>query len=209
MNSDMAPSSTWLTLAQAAQQLDIHPTTLRRWADNGDIPVMRTPGGHRRFAATDVANLASRQYGRFPSNLHQLWAEQALAHTRQELSVQDDSWLAVGDNKLRQRHRQLGRELMALTLQYISAPEENDHLLAQARHVGQQYGQMAQQSGLVLTEALQAALFFRDTLLEAAFTLPEDVHIQPQTNMRLIQRINHLLNTVHLAIAACYDSVNN
>jgi excisionase family DNA binding protein len=72
-------------LAQAAQQLDIHPTTLRRWADNGDIPVMRTPGGHRRFAATDMANWpAANTAVRLLTD--QQWAEQALAHTRQELS---------------------------------------------------------------------------------------------------------------------------
>jgi excisionase family DNA binding protein len=197
---------TWLTLAQAAQQLDIHPTTLRRWADNGDIPVMRTPGGHRRFAAADIAQIAERQYGRSPTNLTQQWAEQALVYTRQELNTQGSNWLAINSQELRQRHRQLGRELMALTLQYIAAPTENNHLLEQACQVGRVYGQTAQESGLGLTDALKAALFFRDTLLEAAFNLPESVHVQPEANLRLMQRINHLLNTVHLAIAACYDS---
>jgi excisionase family DNA binding protein len=198
-------SQTWLSLAQAAQQLDIHPTTLRRWADNGDIPVMRTPGGHRRFAAADVAQITERQYGHSPTNLSQQWAEHALVHTRQELSTQDGHWLALSSGSLRQRHRQLGRELMALTLQYIAAPTENERLLEQARQVGQTYGQVAQESGLGLTDALKAALFFRDTLLEAAFNLPENAYVQPEANLRLIQRINHLLNTVHLAIAACYD----
>jgi excisionase family DNA binding protein len=204
MDVEAAPK-TWLTLAQAAQQLDIHPTTLRRWADNGDIPVMRTPGGHRRFATVDVAQLAEREYGRSATNLTQQWAEQALVHTRQEINNQDENWLAISNNELRRRHRQLGRELMALTLQYIAAPTENKHLLEQARRVGCTYGQIAQESGLGLTDALKAALFFRDTLLEVAFQLPENVHIQPEANLHLMQRINHLLNTVHLAIAACYD----
>lgn len=39
----------WLTLKDASDVLGIHYTTLRTWADNGDIPVFRTPGGHRRF----------------------------------------------------------------------------------------------------------------------------------------------------------------
>ncbi len=200
-----ATPKTWLSLAQAAQQLDIHPTTLRRWADNGDVPVIRTPGGHRRFAAADINQLAERGESCSPTELSQQWAEQALSHTRREISAHDEAWLVTHSHDLRQRHRQLGRELMALTLQYIADPAHNDHLLEQARQVGQAYGQIAQESGLCLTDALKAALFFRDTLLEAAFNLPEYAHVQPEDNRRLMQRINHVLNTVHLAIAACYD----
>jgi excisionase family DNA binding protein len=212
MNANPKPiaTTTWLSLTEAAEQLDVHPTTLRRWADNGDIPVMRTPGGHRRFAAADVAQLAERQYGRSANptanNLTQQLTEHALAHTRQELSTQEGAWMAIGNSNLRQRHRQLGRQLMTLTLQYIADPGENGELLEQARLAGQTYGQMAQESGLSLTEALKAALFFRDTLLEVALNLPANIRIQPETNLRLVQRINRLLNTVHLAIATCYDA---
>lgn len=204
MNVETA-SKTWLSLAQAAQQLDIHPTTLRRWADNGDVPVIRTPGGHRRFAATDINQLAEREQNCSPTELSQQWAKQALTHTRQEISCHDEAWLVAHNNDLRQRHRQLGQALMSLTLQYIATPSQNEQLLTQASQVGRAYGQIAQESGLCLTDALKAALFFRDTLLEAAFNLPENVHVQPEANLRLMQRINHLLNTVHLAIAACYD----
>ena len=44
----------WLPLGQAANRLGVHPTTLRRWADKGDIPFFLTPGGHRRFAVSDL-----------------------------------------------------------------------------------------------------------------------------------------------------------
>jgi excisionase family DNA binding protein len=50
MSSESKPSKQWLSLNEAAQQLGVHPVTLRRWADDGEIPVMVTPGGHRRFA---------------------------------------------------------------------------------------------------------------------------------------------------------------
>ena len=50
----MPETDGWLSLKQAADRLGIHPTTLRRWADSGEIPVMLTPGGHRRFAISDI-----------------------------------------------------------------------------------------------------------------------------------------------------------
>ncbi len=44
----------WLTLSEAAGFLGIHFSTLRTWADKGEIRVFRTPGGHRRFSSADL-----------------------------------------------------------------------------------------------------------------------------------------------------------
>ena len=50
-------SKKWLTLKDAAAVLDVHPRTLRRWADDGAVAFMLTPGRHRRFEATDISEL--------------------------------------------------------------------------------------------------------------------------------------------------------
>ena len=199
-------TNTWLSLTEAAQQLDVHPTTLRRWADNGDIPVRRTPGGHRRFAAVDIAYRSDRENGRIGPNLSEQWAEQALAYAREQLNNQTGGWLVIDNHKLRRQHRQLGRQLISLMIHYMTATDDQSDLLQQAKQIGQTYGQIAQESGICLTDAFKAVIFFRDILLETAFNMPDDVHIQPEANLQLMQRINHLLNTVHLAIAASYDS---
>ncbi|RME06439.1 MAG: helix-turn-helix domain-containing protein, partial [Anaerolineae bacterium] len=44
----------WLSLSEAAKILGVHPGTVRNWADQGKIPVHRTPGGHRRFLRQEV-----------------------------------------------------------------------------------------------------------------------------------------------------------
>lgn len=56
-----------------------------------------------------------------------------------------------------------------------------------------------------LPDALRASMFFRDTLVETALHLPENTHARPETSLRLLRRINTLLNAVHLAIAEEYD----
>ncbi len=43
-----------LRLAEAAALLDVHPDTLRRWADEGKVRSLRTPGGQRRFTRADI-----------------------------------------------------------------------------------------------------------------------------------------------------------
>lgn len=196
----------WLPLGKAAERLNVHPTTLRRWADDGEIPVMLTPGGHRRFAARDLARFAEERRRRHGvQNLTEVWADHALSETRRELVVhRDDQWLMGFDEQARDRHRALGRQLMGLTLRYL-AEENGEHLLQQARDIGQQYGELSLAAARPLSEALRASIFFRDTLVETALNLPDNIHVRPEATLRLLRRINALLNTVHLAIAEVFD----
>src|SRR3954452_7888037 len=59
--SDPAPEDAHLTLQAAAATLAISPSRLRRWADEGRIPAIRTAGGHRRFPLEAVRQLAAER----------------------------------------------------------------------------------------------------------------------------------------------------
>lgn len=48
-----------LTVGQVAERLGVSPQTVRRWADQGFIPVARTPGRQRRFDAGQVDAFAA------------------------------------------------------------------------------------------------------------------------------------------------------
>jgi excisionase family DNA binding protein len=201
---------TWLTLSEAARYLEVHPTTLRRWANNGDIPVMVTPGGHRRFAASDLARFArERRALRNINGFSGLWAVKALANTRQEMMSQSrEGWLARYDEEDRNRNRLLGQQLMGLTLQYLSSEssEENSaSILKEARRIGRQYALFAREKGLPLRVMLEASMFFRDSLIDTALQLPDSANISPEANVRLMRRVNTLLNAVHLAAAEIYE----
>ncbi len=204
-SKDYPETDEWLTLSEAAKKLSVHPTTLRRWADKGDMPCMLTPGGHRRFSVADVEQFARTRHGL--SRVHgieQVWANQTLDQTRKEIVVQQDQpWLTTLDDDARSQYRQLGQQLLGLTLQYLS-DENGGHILEQARQVGRQYARLAQHLGLPLPNALEASMFFRDMLMETALQLPDTTRIRPDANVRLLRRINTLLNSVQLAIAEVY-----
>lgn len=203
----MPDKKEWVPLRQAAIRLGVHPTTLRRWADNGDVPVMLTPGGHRRFAVADLTRFADEHRRlRLVAGLEQIWAEQAIKQTRKEIiGHQGEHWLTVFSEEDRERKRQMGRKLMGLMMQYISLTDGGEDILAEARVIGRQHAESALALGLPLVEALQAMLFFRDTLVEVATQLPEVAQVRPEANTRLLRRINTLLNAVQLAIAGAYD----
>ena len=41
-------------IGRAAQLLEVHPNTLRKWADEGLVPFLRLPSGHRRFVVEEL-----------------------------------------------------------------------------------------------------------------------------------------------------------
>lgn len=210
MPDKMPEMENWLTLKQAAEQLNVHPTTLRRWAESGDILYMRTPGGHRRFSDRDVQRFAKdRRRLKNVSELEQLWAEKALTQTRHEIVQRPgQSWMSKQDAVTREKNRVLGQRLLGLIMQHLAGEESNELMLAEARLIGQEYAWLGLGMGLSLTAALEASMFFRDNLLETALQLPETARVQPEASLRLMRRVNELLNAVHLAIAEVYESAD-
>lgn len=47
----------WITITEAAEILDVHPDTLRKWEQKGLLKSRRTAGGHRRFCLADIRRL--------------------------------------------------------------------------------------------------------------------------------------------------------
>jgi excisionase family DNA binding protein len=194
----------WLTLEQASKRLGIHPTTLRRWADEGAIHVFVTPGGHRRFVPADLERfVVEHQHGGLTARSEPSWADHAIAQARE--SVRDQRWLATYDDSERESQRHLGQRLMGLVLQYIAHPNDNPQLLAEARGIGVQHAQNAIRGGRSLPELLQAISFFRTTLLEVALQeSPQGGKGRSDANVHLLRRIERLVGEVQSGVVELY-----
>ncbi len=197
----------WLGLNEAAQQLGVHPVTLRRWADGGDIAVMVTPGGHRRFAVAEIDRFSEeRQRQRVVAGIEQMWANQVLDETRRQISAHRDAdWLSPFDEQQREHKRILGRQLLDITLKYISLKQGGENLLESAHVIGREHAEDGLRIGLPLAEALKIVLFFRDMMFNVALQLPEVAHVKAEVNAQLLRRIGALLATVELSVAETYD----
>jgi len=207
VHSDRDEDQHWLSLRDAAQRLSVHTTTLRRWADEGRIPVMLTPGGHRRFAAADVEHIAKRRRTtRRLGPVERIWANHALELTRQKLmSHRNDSWLEQHDERARATSRELGQHLMGLIVRFLTDEDDDERLIEEARKLGSRYGDESKKIGLPLTEALRASMFFRDTLVASAIQLPDNVRVPRETQVRMMDRINSIMNMIQLGLAQAYD----
>ena len=48
----------YLHTAEVADILHVSPKTVSRWAKDGKLPFLRTLGGHRRYPAAEIRQLA-------------------------------------------------------------------------------------------------------------------------------------------------------
>jgi len=201
-------SESFYSLKDAAEQLGVHPVTLRRWAESGKIQVVRTPGGHRRFAATEIERIKRRESGDNRESIGEELREKALSYTREDISHHEASWISNVSEKERKEKRLLGRRLMGLMIQYMGAEDGGgDEVLDEARTIARLYAKGVVMSGLPLQEALKAVNFFRDHILESAVVLPEAARRGPEANQRMVRRLNAFLNEVQLQIADCYEAL--
>jgi excisionase family DNA binding protein len=205
--NDHPAEKDWLGLGEAAHHLGIHPVTLRRWADAGEITFMVTAGGHRRFAATELKRFAEERLHLITQpSVEQSWADNALTHTQEMIqSHRQSAWMQAYGEHDREHSRELGRRLMAIVLQYISSDKNSEVLIGEASTIGEQYARSAMEHGLAMTDVLVATMSFRDAMFEAAILVPEVAHTTAKSNARLLKRINTLLNAVQLAVAHTYE----
>lgn len=196
----------WLTLSEAAQFLGVHPSTVRRWTDEGDLRCMRTPGGHRRFLQDDLhAFLASREHDSIVASPDAL-ADTLIRHTRREMAAENvdkKPWSAAFDASERAMRRESGRRLLGLAIRYTSRATGRETVLKEGRDIGWDYGQDAATRGLSLADTAQAFLFFRETLVHAARPGPAGIQDAEDTHIR--RSLQEFLDEVFCAAMDAYE----
>lgn len=60
MERSSTPGSRHLTRAEVAELFGVSPSTITRWAEAGKLPAIKTLGGHRRYDAEAVMELATQ-----------------------------------------------------------------------------------------------------------------------------------------------------
>jgi excisionase family DNA binding protein len=196
----------WLTLGNASRILGVDESTLRRWADAGQIRAFRTPGGHRRFAEADVqAILSGRAYRPRvgPGDLGTL----ALSRIRRQLQrgpVHDAPWHIETSEEERERLRVLGRRLVTFVSDYLSGRSRRG-ARGEAREIGHEYGRELAQAGVSLRQTLEAFTFFRRSLDQATRQVAQKTGLSPEETLAHCEQIMSLADEVLLGIAESFE----
>ncbi len=171
----MSNGSEWVSLGEAAEIIGVHPATIRNWAERGELPCRRTPGGHRRFRRADLEQWLETHRAARPAEA-QVVVQNALGRMRLETFNREKlaklAWYARLDEQARAMMRQQGLTMMDALITHLAHPE-NDEGLRAAFEFGTAYGQFLRGQGLAFSQALQGYYYFVDILLDAVIQLAE------------------------------------
>lgn len=203
-NTPDMPGLQWLTLREASDFLGVHFTTLRSWADKGEIRVFRTPGGHRRFSLEDLRRFLERRVNNAATSNADGLVEAAVVRVRQEIQQMPDAagnWRYALDEDTVAERQQRGRQLFALAIAYMLKPRRREKILQEGRRLGAEYGCEAARGGVSLVETGRAVQFFRQQLVQAVRT----EETADADDVRIQQQINQFLDEVLYAVLDGYE----
>ncbi|MFN8442230.1 MAG: helix-turn-helix domain-containing protein [Caldilineaceae bacterium] len=203
----VAPTQ-WLTLKEASDFLGIHYTTLRTWADQGEIAVFRTPGGHRRFSLADLRRFLDERGNHANQQNALVLVEAAIDRTRH--AIQHESAHAAGwqyplTAEAGETRRTRGRKLFTLAIAYVLKPAQRERTLQEAVALGHEYGYEAAVSGVTLAATGKAVQFFRGQLLQT-LSNPDGTAKPDADDLRIHQLIDQFLDEVLYAVLNGFES---
>lgn len=192
--------SDWVSIGRASQLLGVNPATLRQWTTRGKVHAYRTPGGHRRFSALELASLAEAATATSPPRLGETVIHQLRQryHTVAQSAGTHERWIADLSEATRQRFHELGDSLLARLGAYVTTtnPRERRIALGEARGIAADYGQTCRDAGLDTAQAIEAYVLFRrpvlDVLGKALAAHPDQ---SPQIS-RILRDAERFLNEV-------------
>lgn len=204
---DKNTQSQWLTLKEASELLGIHFTTLRVWADRGEISVFRTPGGHRRFSLADLRRFLEERAGKAIVSDSESFMNALVGRVREEMARSGSehmAWRYALDDSTRDVRSRRGRELFALAISFVMKPQQRARILIDGRKLGVEYGREAAQSQVGLMDTGRAVQFFRSQLVSflrsggSAEGLDAD-------DVRVQQLVDQFIDEVLYAVLSGYE----
>jgi excisionase family DNA binding protein len=207
MSTGEGPGASWLTLGTAAALLGVSESTIRRWADAGQIRSFRTRGGHRRVLEEDLQHLVlgSATSPRDAGHISDI----AIARVRRRLSrgPQDRSTvLASFSEETRARLRLLGRQLVDLFARYIAGGSRRERFSEDARVIGKEYGRLMVAEKVRLTIAIATFNSLRRSLEETASQITTEAGLGVEDAVEAVEQILALADIVLEGMAEEYEA---
>lgn len=199
--------SEWLTLSQASTRLGIADSTLRRWADSGQLASMTTLGGHRRFPRAVIEAMLPAVRTRRPSLTGAGASPQHIARAYRDAERPHEAWLEGMGEGQRREFRRRGRKLVALIVGCLEAAdlEKARPWRAKAEAVAMEYGAAARDLRISLKDTVGGFLAFRRPLLAELAAAAPRRSLDSRESALLVLNAGTVLDELLLALMRGYS----
>jgi excisionase family DNA binding protein len=202
----------WITLGAAAEMLGVSESTVRRWADSGEIHSFRTRGGHRRVLEEDLRHIVANATAA-PSRDADRISDLAIARVRRRISRGRqthamDAFEGLSEDVLG-RLRLLGRQLVDLFARYIAADTKKERFTEDARTIGREYGRMMVSEHVGLTAAITTFNNMRRSIEETASQIATEAGLPTEDAVEAVEDILVLADVVLEGMAEVYEASGN
>jgi excisionase family DNA binding protein len=197
----------WLTIEAACRLLGVDQSTLRRWSDAGRINVFVTPGGHRRYAESDVLALIEAARGGARAIDGPALASLSLGRYGSEVRdrVRQHSWYGAFDEVTLAALREEGRQLVELAMRYVSARDGREAILAEATGLAEGYGRRNAGLGVSLADGVAAFLFFRGPTVATVAGFVERDALPAKRTATIFRDLGDFLDHALLAMIGAHE----
>jgi len=193
-----------LTISEASSILGVSEATLRQWTDSGKVKAFVTPGGHRRYSRAELAKLTgAHRYG-----IKELIKKMELVSVVGERFAKAP-WYKKLNVKSRKKLGEFGREMLNLTIAYISRRRQRSETSKQAKKLGGDLGKYLAGSGLSLTDSLEAFLLYRAPVADIVLEVAKGGGILSPGVVEVMPEVNRLLDDILLSLVSAYQGGKN
>lgn len=206
---DEPQARAWLSLGRASTLLGVSHSTVRRWADAGEIRAYRTSGGHRRILEEDVRQFMAQSGQAGGSVDTDRISELAVGRVKRRLnrrrqSREMDAFAGLEEG-VRDRLRFIGRQLVDLFARFVSSRTRPDRFIDDARGIGGEYGRTLVAAGVTLTDAVMTFNALRHSLEETAAQLASEAQQGTDEAVEAMESILSLADSVLEGMAQVYE----
>ena len=159
----------WLTLGEAALVLGVDATTLRGWADAGEVRFFRTPGRHRRFDREDLDRLLRSTDPRPARPPGHRPGDKRAGSAREWLAAR--AWFAAIPESSRARVRGYCAELMQVVGAYLAGRRARPSHFTAARRAGAALGREIAAWGLTPGQSAEVFVYFKRHVTNAVASM--------------------------------------
>lgn len=212
MPGDADGRQRWITLGAASELLGVSESTIRRWADAGEIRSYRTSGGHRRILEEDLRGIVASTQAMSSARDSNRISDLAMARVKRRLHPRGRAAHMAGLEGLSpdalDRLRLLGRQVVDLFARFISGDLRKERATEDVRSIGREYGRTLVGERMGLTTAVSTFNSLRRTLEETSSQIATEAGLSTEEAVEAIENILELADVMLEGMASVYEATS-